>query len=130
MYAAGFSCHMFARNVNSCVAAANGEDACVTHTGANAAVKAGFTLRAGWHEIKPWSIKGSQTLYNNANQFSSSTGRFVAKMSGYYLCTTQIRMDYATKFVHAIALLYFVALIGVNMSINLFCWGRALTDIS
>ena len=51
-------------------------------------------------QIKGWkSNDGGKYLYNDRKEFDGRSGRFTTKTDGFFLCSTQIRLDAADKFV-------------------------------
>ena len=112
----GFSCHLF--GVPSCkdgstVIATPMPVPCEPDTGANAdlAVPA-VDARRGWTEIHNWRTSGDNALYNTGGNMDDKLGRFTAHNNGYYLCSTQVRLDGAA------ATSYFRVTIAINGNRN------------
>ena len=51
------------------------------------------TYGGGWNEMREFRVQGLSSLYNVGNHFAPYQGQFVAPTSGYYLCSTQIRIE-------------------------------------
>ena len=95
----GFSCHMM-----------------LTAIGFHASVYTKQQFSAGWSMLKGWESKQSvnKELYAlGGGTDNLLDGAYVAPKTGYYICTTQVRLDSADKSS------YFRVILALNKNINL-----------
>ena len=65
---------------------------CGENIGFNARANS-HTRGSGWQEITTWITAGNPTLYNAGDYLDQKSGRFGPPVDGYYLCSTQVRID-------------------------------------
>ena len=67
---------------------------CTANSGFNADLKDTIKAKKDWTELKNWQTWWPKhAMYNDRKQFNLKTGRFTAKADGYYLCSTQVRLN-------------------------------------
>ena len=65
---------------------------CGNNIGFSASGKGNLLLAGGWSEVTAWKTEGNYELYNTGH-FDQNSGRFTPPAGGYYLCSTQLRID-------------------------------------
>ena len=67
---------------------------CGENSGFNADLHSSKGITAsGWKEVGGWRTKANNELYETNNEFNDKTGRFAPKITGYYLCNANVRLD-------------------------------------
>jgi len=68
---------------------------CGKNYGFNADASSNTNSGKGWQEVDDWRTSGTKNseLYNVGPGFDQVHGRYVAPVEGYYLCSTNLRLD-------------------------------------
>ena len=66
---------------------------CGKDVGFSADAEKSKTYSGGWQEVREYRTEGTPTIYSVGLSFERNSGRFLAPTSGYYLCSTQLRIE-------------------------------------
>lgn len=68
---------------------------CGTNVGFNADLQAkkSYTKSKTWYELGGWRTNAKTVIYEASNEFNNAKGRFTPKVTGYYFCNANVRLD-------------------------------------